>query len=1715
MSSSRQRWSASSLHKMIADTTCSMLCPQSFLSFAGSAVFCVALVVLVRLGAASHQCMQRRTGQQVHAAPPRQTPSAPSQGFATSPPTVHQPPRPSSLPPPLPPLQSGPCMLSSCQTIIRLQNRWSELGAEYVATGEVNAYRFMDAVVDLQSINPEGTFLATSLLQDVSSRVSQFNQSVHQPRQSRSVLSATELSNLTIREWVLLDGRDDIPLLTLGWILRDLDTPCIMLYELLLAENATASTRQAYLTLLSSALRHEVSASGIANFELATHLIDEIPRATFVDSACALPPECEIQLRAWTTDLMATVLAITIPMRTFVNQRFDAAGFTSVLPRTCLHAACCDGTGLLPSLPSHFNQPHLSAVPPLPPMQPAPCTLSSCADVERIWATWATLQADYEATGEVNAWSFMNAVLDLQVLYPDTTLLTDSIRSDVETRIRAFNNSIHASRNGTDLFPAWERPGLTMREWILRDGGDYPLLTLGWVFRNLDSSCILLYELMIGNTSANASVGAAFTTLLNTALRYEIDQNSLYAFEFATSFADLIPRSLFIDGVCVLPNDCGPDITSWLRALVSSVLAVALPLRAYVNERFDAGGFATGSIFARTCLHPACCTGDTLLHPLSAPTPPSTPPVPPLPSIPAGCLAAALPTDFIPLLEGCLASRDPPVPLPSALTCIPVSPPDPPALPPSHAPPPTPSATQPPAWQGHPLISAPAIPPPCDGTGLTGQTCQRCNTNESCQHLVHGSSRCDQGAPAAAWVVGEGHKGLDCTAGGQLARLSIACVVDEQISGWNDGHASGNCSITAQVGTSTFVACTTRSCNFHSGVAGVSCESLACEQDLSDGRVFDAATIAFAAAIVGQVDVSCNPIDDSASDVRCFVDVGTLPVALEADCIVSRCVEASAPADMGDLFTVRPEQRCQQEFDDRFPLFCFTVSFLAVGATCIFAGWGSLQPSGGEPVTCHTSRMIHTKAPAKDDLSADRGTQNARQETAVELGDLVQQIHYLHHPSTLRWIGLTVTAGNGRFDRSEKRTVVASTSAHLCSGCTALMGPSGSGKTSLLNAATGLRTSGLYTQGRVLLDGVPLEHWHRGAISLVPQDDVLPAELNAREALIFACALSVPWALIADRLALVEAVLSKLHLLPIAHNLIGRRLAGGRGISGGERKRVSIGASIVTCPRILFLDEPSSGLDAYRAFEIGQLLHSLAEHSNRLVLLSVHQPSSQLFGLFDSLFLLADGRTVYHGSPSEAVGYFNNSGLPSIQPGVAAADHLLHLLATHEPSVPTWEAAAAPTNSKSEREGMPSSASHCKETASLTWCREARWLGWRCLAQLAREPSLLRTQLLVHVLAGVFLGLIFYQVEEDIQGFQNKAGSITSVLFFLAIGGLSTAQTVTREWPLLWSEYSQGLYGAVTYSLTRLMLEMVVLRVLPCVAFGGLFYGLAGLRRSFTALSRFLISTALASADAALIAAAIAACAPRATGATALVSTMVLLVFLLFNGFLLNISDLREWVAWVPLISFAKHATEIILTTELDGKLVAIEVPAAPTIHVRASVVLDLAGLSIENVYLDFLSLMLVFLVMVAVTAIIVALQMRAYSRESTGTQRNSCGSMSGTKPIASFRARQLRLSIRARAHAARSNVQHTHAPASLRTPEKNSSCEQDPNASRVPAWISPALEIEGRESIEARQSLQSRRFPRLRDRESEQRPNGMRARSLERAKSFAVLARRGRDLAF
>lgn len=223
----------------------------------------------------------------------------------------------------------------------------------------------------------------------------------------------------------------------------------------------------------------------------------------------------------------------------------------------------------------------------------------------------------------------------------------------------------------------------------------------------------------------------------------------------------------------------------------------------------------------------------------------------------------------------------------------------------------------------------------------------------------------------------------------------------------------------------------------------------------------------------------------------------------------------------------------------------------------------------------------------------------------------------------------------------------------------AVLGPSGSGKSSLLNALAGrLGNRGGSLTGMILANGKKLSRSVLRRTGFVAQDDVLYPHLTVRETLVFCALLRLPQKLTRkEKVSVAESVILELGLGKCEDTIIGNSFV--RGVSGGERKRVSIAHEMLVNPSLLVLDEPTSGLDSTAAYRLVTALGAVVRNG-RTVVLSVHQPSSRVYQMFDKVLLLSEGKCLYFGRRSEAVQYFESAGFSPTFP-MNPADFLLDL----------------------------------------------------------------------------------------------------------------------------------------------------------------------------------------------------------------------------------------------------------------------------------------------------------------------------------------------------------------------------------------------------------------------------------------------------------------------
>jgi ABC-type multidrug transport system ATPase subunit len=264
----------------------------------------------------------------------------------------------------------------------------------------------------------------------------------------------------------------------------------------------------------------------------------------------------------------------------------------------------------------------------------------------------------------------------------------------------------------------------------------------------------------------------------------------------------------------------------------------------------------------------------------------------------------------------------------------------------------------------------------------------------------------------------------------------------------------------------------------------------------------------------------------------------------------------------------------------------------------------------------------------------------------------------------------------------------------------AIMGASGAGKTTFLDILArkkkiGTDSGDFYVNGEKVRDDE-----FRSVIGFVDQEDTLLPTLTVHETILDSALLRLPKEM--SRISKeqkVEDVERQLGIYHIRNQKIGSEESG-RGISGGEKRRVGIACELVTSPSILFLDEPTSGLDAYNAFNVVECLVNLVKNYNRTVVFTIHQPRSNIVALFDQLILLAKGRAVYSGPFENCQTYFDELGY-TCPPGFNIADYIVDLTMHASTARKPIDEDSSLFNRDLNRDGLTTSASSAIAVKSI------------------------------------------------------------------------------------------------------------------------------------------------------------------------------------------------------------------------------------------------------------------------------------------------------------------------------------------------------------------------------------------------------------------------------
>lgn len=531
----------------------------------------------------------------------------------------------------------------------------------------------------------------------------------------------------------------------------------------------------------------------------------------------------------------------------------------------------------------------------------------------------------------------------------------------------------------------------------------------------------------------------------------------------------------------------------------------------------------------------------------------------------------------------------------------------------------------------------------------------------------------------------------------------------------------------------------------------------------------------------------------------------------------------------------------------------------------------------------------------------------------------------------LRWHNIKYSVGPKEILKGVSGRVNAG---ELC----AILGPSGSGKTTLLNCLAGRisKRKGNTLSGTVTVNDKlihPLKF--RKNVAYVIQEDSLYATATTRESLEFSAKLRLPSSVTdEERKTIVDDLIDGLGLKHVENSLCGSELI--RGLSGGERKRVSIGVELVTSPNIVFLDEPTSGLDSYSAWKVVSILKALS--SSCTVLFSVHQPNSETFSLVDYCMVLRLGLLMYGGSVIAIESNLDSLGhqLPRL---TNPADFLV-LLAQNlvdDEMFCFCEDTELPNlrcTSNSFKVSIFELSKMFGHSELLSFESRPSFL-LQLSAQVKRELLMHRRD--VHRLVTrygtvtfifLLMGCVFYQAGNQANEGYTLTTHYGAVVNILITSLFSASQppltTFASDRAVFEREYSTRTYSSISYLLSKMVTESVMF-VVEAFNILAVIYWLMGLQGNFFVLVFLVFLTQIVVASMAL---ALGAATKDAKQAQA-ISPVIFVPQLLFSGYFVSIDQIPIWLRWIQNICSLKYGINLFAIAEFGGERCAI--PGDPT----------------------------------------------------------------------------------------------------------------------------------------------------------------------------------------
>ncbi|OMJ29368.1 ABC transporter G family member 7 [Smittium culicis] len=514
----------------------------------------------------------------------------------------------------------------------------------------------------------------------------------------------------------------------------------------------------------------------------------------------------------------------------------------------------------------------------------------------------------------------------------------------------------------------------------------------------------------------------------------------------------------------------------------------------------------------------------------------------------------------------------------------------------------------------------------------------------------------------------------------------------------------------------------------------------------------------------------------------------------------------------------------------------------------------------------------------------------------------------------------------------------------------AIIGGSGVGKTTLLNVLSG-RILGGTLSGQVLFNGKKRDKkTFKKDVAYVEQDDVLFPTLTVKETISYAAdfRLSNIDFNKHQKAERVRDVIKSLRLASVENSYIGDER--NKGLSGGEKKRVSIGVEIVTQPRIFILDEPTSGLDSNSSLGIANLMKEIALMENLICISSIHQPSSKVFYTFDKVILMAPTCIIYFGTTKDSLEYFSSIGF-NCPPLENPADFLIDIISIDyensnnfknsldriERLKRAWDEYTKINGhiyvprkdlfdsimSSTSRSAIPFLTKELYDSYELpswrnSWYTEFISLLKRSWIRQLRDKYALTSLFFSSFFTMFLLGFTFFNQTSGIFEITNKIGLIYLIAVNMAIPvAIPLISVLTNEILVMTKERASGSYRMSAYFLSGILTVVPISLFSSFISLNGVYF-LAKLQLSVYHYIIYILIYFSATLNSVGIAFVFSSISSKEQVAS-IYTSLILTIFIIYGGSLVNIDTVPIGLSWIRHINYVYYTYIAAIQNEMAG----------------------------------------------------------------------------------------------------------------------------------------------------------------------------------------------------